>query len=73
MIEFATELEKEFKQYNAHLPERAVRQQNPKIADSFRKLVSSRYSDLIDPAVVRQIQRIAERWARGQVVYRAPY
>ncbi len=68
LIEFATELEKEFKQYNAHLPERAVRQQSPKIAHSFRKLVGNRYRDLIDPAVVRQIQRIAERWARGQAV-----
>ena len=65
LIEFARELEKEFKQYNSHLPERAVRQQSPRIADSFRKLVGSRYRDLIDPAVVRQIQRIAERWTRG--------
>ena len=68
LIEFARELEKEFKQYNAHLPERAVRQQSPKIADSFRKLVSSRYRDLIDPAVVRQVERIANRWKRGHAV-----
>ena len=68
MIEFARELEKEFKQYNAHLPERAVRQQSPRIADSFRKLVGARYRDLIDPMVIRQIERIAERWTRGQAV-----
>ncbi len=68
LIEFARELEKELKQYNAHLPERAVRQQSPRIADSFRKLVGARYRDLIDPMVIRQIERIAERWTRGQAV-----
>ena len=70
LIEFARELEKEFKQYNAHLPERAVRQQSPRIADSFRKLVGARYRDLIDPMVIRQIERIAERWTRGQAVFK---
>lgn len=70
LIEFARQLEEEFKQYNSHLPERALRHQNQKIADAFRKLVGDRYRDLVDPSVVRQVGRQADRWMRGQILAR---
>lgn len=68
LIDFAKQLEEEFKQYNSHLPERALRHQNQGIANAFRKLVADRYRDLIDPSVARQIERQADRWMRGQVL-----
>lgn len=65
LLDFARALEREFRDYNRNLPERALRNRSQKIGAALRRLIAPQYRDLVDPEVARQIERLADRWAAG--------
>ncbi len=65
LLDFARAMEQEFRNYNRNLPERALRNRSQKIGESLRRLVGPQYRDLVDAEVVRQIERLADRWSAG--------
>jgi hypothetical protein len=65
LLDFARVMEREFREYNRSLPERALPNRAQKISASLRRLVAPQYRDLIVPEVARQVERLADRWSAG--------
>jgi hypothetical protein len=64
LLDFVKEMHGEFKRETAHMPPRARKLRLQKVAVAFRNLVGDSYRPLVNAQVVRQVEQVANEWAK---------
>jgi len=63
LVDFVQQYEREYHHETAHLPPRVRRKRVEKIADAFRSMLNGQTPSLVEPAVLSQVERVADEWA----------